>query len=179
MVLGVDELLKRVKEENLVTGLSERELTNPEGCGFDLRLGKAHKLTGTGYLGETERRTPEAELVAEYQEGKKSVMKINPGEGFLVTTLEAVKLPTGLTALLQPRSTLYRSGIIMRGGNVAPGYEGVLSFWLFNSHEEIMEIEMGARIAHILFFEVKGKTNSYRGQWKGGRVAAAKLEKQV
>ncbi len=37
MILGPQKLLELVKKENLVIGLAERELTNPEGAGFDLR----------------------------------------------------------------------------------------------------------------------------------------------
>jgi len=49
MILGPNELLRLVKEENLVEGLSERELANPEGAGFDLRLGKLFRLKGRGF----------------------------------------------------------------------------------------------------------------------------------
>ena len=38
MVLGPKALLQLVKKAKLVENLSERELTNPEGAGFDLRL---------------------------------------------------------------------------------------------------------------------------------------------
>jgi len=30
-----------------------------------------------------------------------------------------------------------------------------------------------------MFFQVKGKTHLYRGQWQGGRVTTKKREKQV
>ena len=38
-VVGVDRLLQLVKEKKLVENLAERELTNPEGAGFDIRAG--------------------------------------------------------------------------------------------------------------------------------------------
>ena len=44
MILATSELLKLVKEKNLVENLSERELKNPEGCGFD--LGVNHNFRG-------------------------------------------------------------------------------------------------------------------------------------
>jgi len=46
MILGVDKLLKMVKENKLVENLCERELTNPEGAGFALCLGKVHRISG-------------------------------------------------------------------------------------------------------------------------------------
>jgi hypothetical protein len=40
-------------------------------------------------------------------------------------------------------------------------------------------IELGARIVHIIFWEVSGKGAAYRGQWQGGRVTTSKEETQV
>ena len=179
MVLGVDVLLDLVNKNKLVEGLCERELTNPEGAGFDLRLGRVHKLSGSGFMGLEERSTPEAELVAEYDPKKKTSFVIAPGESYLVTIIEKVNIPSNLTSLMTLRSTFYRSGIIMQGGNIAPGYEGELSFLLFNAGKCNFEVEMGSRIVHIVFWQVEGKTNSYRGQWKGGRVSTTKKEVQV
>jgi len=59
MILGIKELHRLVKEKDLVTNLSERELENPEGAGFDLRIGELYEISGQGFLGVTERETPE------------------------------------------------------------------------------------------------------------------------
>jgi len=179
MIIGVKELLKLVNKDHLVSGLADRELKDPEGAGFDLRLGEVHKLVGSGYLGIIERKTPDAKLIYKYSSKKKQVFKLFPGQQYLVSTIEEVSLPKSLTANFWLRSTLYRSGVILSGGNVAPGYTGKLSFTLFNSGKSKIEIELGARIIHILFYEVKGGGSLYRGQWKGGRVVARKKEKQV
>lgn len=179
MILGVDKLLQLVREKRLVEGLCERELTNPEGCGFDLCLGKVHRIIGKGFMGLTERDSANAEEVLAYDPKKLQSILIQPGESYLVTTVEKVNMPKNLTANMWLRSTLYRSGIIMSGGNVAPGYCGELSFLLFNAGKAEMQIELGARIVHIMFFEVNGQTAVYRGQWKGGRVATSKPEIQV
>src|SRR5258708_7485290 len=87
MVLGPKELLKLVKKIKLVEDLSERELTNPEGAGFDLRLGEVFKISGKAFLGETHRKTPDIESVMVYNEKKKQAIKIKPGEYFLVKTI--------------------------------------------------------------------------------------------
>ena len=52
-------------------------------------------------------------------------------------------------------------------------------FGIVNLGPSNVEIELGARIVHAMFFEVKGKTTLYRGQWQGGRVTTRKKEKQV
>ena len=110
---------------------------------------------------------------------KKSNFELKPKQQVLVTIMEKVNLPENLTANFWLRSTLYRGGVILSGGNVAPGYSGEISFTLFNSGKCSVKIEMGARIVHMMFYEVKGKTNLYRGQWQGGRVVTEKKEKQV
>lgn len=179
MVLGVDKLLELVKTQKLVEGLSERELSNPEGAGFDLCLGQVHEISGTGFMGLEERESAKSKLIYEYKKGEKQSIIIKPGESYLVTIREKVNLPANLTANMWLRSTLYRSGIILSGGNVAPGYCGELSFLLSNAGLAEMEIELGARIVHILFYEILGETNLYRGQWQKGRVSSVKKEKQV
>ena len=179
MVLGPKKLLELVKKINLVEDLSERELTNPEGAGFDLRLGEVYKISGRAFLGVTERHTADVELVEKYVEGENRSVVIKPGDFLLTKTIENVNMPENLTASITPRSTTYRSGLMIRTGNVPPGYCGGLTFGLVNEGNVEVTIEMGARFVHIQFSEVLGSGNMYRGQWQGGRVTTTKKEKQV
>ena len=186
MILGPKDLLKLVKKIKLVENLSDRELNNPEGAGFDLRLGEVYKISGNAFLGETHRKTADIKLVKAYKKpfsakaskGQGNI-KIKPGDFFLVKTIESVNMPNNLTASITPRSTTYRSGLFIRTGNVPPGYCGGLIFGLKNEGPVTVEIEMGARFVHIQFSQVKGGGSMYRGQWQGGRVTARKKEKQV
>lgn len=179
MILGPKQLLKLVKKIKLVENLSERELTNPEGAGFDLRLGEVYEIKGSAFLGETHRKTAEIKLIKAYKKGKTQSVKIKPGDFYLVKTIESVNMQENLTASITPRSTTYRSGLFLRTGNVPPGYCGGLIFGLKNEGPITVEIEMGARFVHIQFSEVSGGGNLYRGQWQGGRVTTKKKEKQV
>ena len=71
MILGPKKLLQLVKKIKLVENLDKRELTTPEGAGFDIRLGEVHKLDGgKAYLGITHRETPKIKTVAKYDEKK-------------------------------------------------------------------------------------------------------------
>ncbi|MBI2268661.1 MAG: dCTP deaminase [Candidatus Blackburnbacteria bacterium] len=179
MPLGPTKLLELVKTKNLVQNLCERELANPEGAGFDLRIGRLFKISGEAFLGVDERQTPKEEVVAEYQENQKSSYTIQPNDFVLMETMEEVSLPDNLTARNFPRSTLFRSGVNFMATQVAPGYKGKLIFGLKNTGPVPVTIEMGARVAHIQFSEVSGGGSNYRGQWQGGRVAATAREKQV
>ncbi|HUY69405.1 MAG TPA: hypothetical protein VMU70_00015 [Candidatus Tyrphobacter sp.] len=75
MVLGIKELHRLVEEKKLVEGLSDRELKEPEGAGFDLRIGELYALSGLGFLGITERETPSVEILASHEvDGAKRVI---------------------------------------------------------------------------------------------------------
>jgi len=182
MILGHKQLAKLVKEKKLVEGLSLRERKNPEGAGFDIRVGEAYQISGKGFLGILNRRTPREKLVAKYQKGKKVSFLIKPGEFFLVKTMEKVNTPADMTIYTFARSTLFRSGVTLLLTQTAPGYRGSLVFGLKNLGPCDFTLEMGARIAHIQFVKVDEEVpqkSLYRGQWQGGRVAARKKERQV
>jgi deoxycytidine triphosphate deaminase len=180
MILGVGQLLKLVKTKKLVENLSERELTNPEGAGFDLRLGEVYKFKGKkSFLGVEERKTPDVKLLSKYNPKKKTSFVFKPGSYYLIKTIEKVNTPNNILILFRPRSTLFRSGMMLLTATCSPGYCGELTFGIANLGPCDVKIEMGARVAHAMFFQVKGKTNLYRGQWQGGRVTARKREKQV
>lgn len=179
MVLGVDKLLSLVKEVNLVENLCERELTNPEGTGFDLRIGELFTISGEGYLGEAERKTCDITSVAKYEEGKVNTFVVNPGDFFLFKTIEKVNIPDNLVAEFKPRSTMQRMGLMFRSALGGPGYSGELTFAFANVGPCKVKLEMGARLCHVVFHEVNGATHLYRGQWQGGRVTTDGQEVQV
>lgn len=181
MVLGPKILLKLVKGIKLVENLCSRELSSPEGAGFDIRIAEAYKISGRAFLGQEERKTPKEKLVCRYSsdKSKNGRLIVKPGEYYLIKTIESVNLPTNISCHIYPRSTLYRSGILFLCTQASPGYCGQLVFGLCNLAKTTVEIEMGARVCHLQFFEVKGGGSVYRGQWQGGRVSAKKREKQV
>ena len=178
MVLGIEQLLKLVREKKLVEHLSERELKNPEGAGFDLRIGELYRIEGEGFLGIRERETPKIKLVAKYDKRKHQKISLLSETYYLLKTVEKLNMPKNILALFAPRSTLYRSGVYIFGGQIPPGYKGELTTGIYNFRKEKFNLEMGSRVFHIMFFQVKGKTNLYKGQWQDGRVTTEKKEKQ-
>ena len=177
MIIGPKKLLQLVKKIKLVEDLDNRELTNPEGAGFDLRLGEVHSISGKAFLGVKVRETPKIKTVAVL--GKRKSVTVKPGDFFLITTVEKVNLPKDITANFKPRTTTFRSGLFLRTGNVAPGYRGKLTFGLKNEGPVPVTLELGCRIVHVQFNWVDGGGSMYLGQWQGGRVTTKKREKQV
>ena len=179
-MIGIKELLRLVKEEKLIESLSERELTNPEGAGFDFRLGGVFKIKGKAFLGVDERSTPETELVEEYVEGERRSVTLKPGDFYLFKTIESVNIPKDICITFKPRTTTFRSGLNIRTGAGAPGYKGPLIFAASNLGPCEVTIEMGARIVNAQFHKVEGGGSLYRGQWQDGRVSTeGQKEKQV
>lgn len=187
-VLGINHVHKRVKEQNLIEGLGQRELNNPEGVGMDLRLGAVHKIVeggafievdGEGGLGK--RKGVKTELLAEFKPGSKEQEEvvIKPGDYYLVSTLEKVNTPHDLMPLVFPRSSLFRAGLLLLNSKTDPGYRGTLTMGLTNLSQFEVKLQMGARICNMVFFKIEGDATAYRGQHQGGRVSPEKEEQQV
>lgn len=179
MILGIDKLHKLVKENKLVENLCQRELKNPEGAGFDLRLGEILELKSKSFLGVDERNTPDIKSVARFEKGKNQGFVFKPNSYYLMKTIEKVNTPEDILILFRPRTTIFRSGMMIFTGATSPGYRGELTFGIANFGPVDVEIELGARVVHAMFYKIDGKTNLYRGQWQGGRITTKKKEKQV
>lgn len=180
MIIGPKKLLELVKKQQLVKNLDRRELTSPEGAGFDLRLGEIHEIVGgKAFLGVTERETPDIKLISKYNPKKTAYFVVKPGIYYLMTTIEEVNLPIDICANFKPRTTTFRSGLIIRTGTAQPGYHGRLTFGMKNEGPIDITLEMGCRIVFVQFHWVDGGGEAYRGQWQGGRVTTKKREIQV
>src|SRR3989344_5106367 len=116
MVIGTKKLLKLIKEKNLIENLSERELTNPESCVFDIRIKELSQLKGEGFLGIDDRQTPEHESIASFNGKPGNFVTLEPGEYYMTESVEIFHMPENLFAIVKPRSTLFRSGVMLRAG---------------------------------------------------------------
>jgi len=180
MILGHSELKKLLKKQKLVANLAERELKDPEGCVFDLRIEKVYSLRGRAFLGIDERETPDLVEEASYNPKKKTTFIFKQGKYYLTKTIEEVNLPENIAAIFKPRTTTYRCGLVIRTGIANPGYHGPLYFSAINEGPIPIKIELGARYVSIYFHEVKGRAvHTYRGQWQGGRSTTRGREKQI
>ena len=182
MILGIDKLFSRITNQKLplIEKLSDREINSPEGAGVDLRIGIVSRLKESkSFLGVKERSTLDSEIVAEYNSDELTSFTLEPKGYILVTTIETINNPSDLVGSIRPRGTLFRSGIMLSTGQVNPDYSGVLTFGMYNASDFEFEFELGSRVAHILFCEVNGTTNPYRGQWQNGRISAPSREEQI
>jgi deoxycytidine triphosphate deaminase len=178
-VIGIKEVVRRINEEDLITGLAGRDLSNPEGTGIDLRIASAHRIVEGGAFIEADgpaglgkRKGVTTEEVCALKEGDtQDELVIEPGGYYLVQTAEKVKTPLDLMPMVYPRSSLFRGGLSLLATKTDPGYEGPLTFGLANLSPFPVRLQMGARIANIVFYHIEGEAIAYRGQHQGGRVS--------
>lgn len=181
-VLGLKQVIERVKKDKLVENLGERELNNPEGVGIDLRIGEIHKITEGGAFIEVDgppagglgkRKGVKTELIAKFNpdsETQEEVL-IEPGEYYLFGTVEKVNTPQDLMPMIYPRSSLFRAGVLLLNSKTDPGYSGFLTMGLTNLSKFPLKLQMGARVCNMVFYKIEGETVSYRGQHQGGRIS--------
>ena len=185
-VIGIKEVVRRIKEENLITGLGGRDLSNPEGTGIDLRLGSVHAIVeggayiesdGAAGLGRRHGVTTK-ELYTLKEGDVQDELVIQPGEYYLVQTAETIATPFDLMPMVYPRSSIFRAGLLLLATKTDPGYTGPLTFGLTNLSPFEVKLQLGARICNIVFYTIEGEVIGYRGQHQGGRVSHGE-ERQV
>jgi len=185
MKISAVRVLELNERYHLIENLADRELNNPEGAGFDLRVGQIHKLAGDSFLGIKERHSPSTELLGDIEiDGEKEIV-IKPGEYFLVTTMETLNSPSEkikydeffpeayIKPIINPRSSLQRGGVSLHFTKTDPGYKGKLTFGIKNLGNQDFKFQLGARMFNVEFEPVVGELNrAYSGQHQGGRVTS-------
>lgn len=129
----------------------------------DLRLGRTfltpRPVTGIYSLAEE----------IEYDR-KESDEFIVPAHGFvLATTAEVVRLPNHLTAFVEGRSSVGRSGLfIQNAGWVDPGFHGAITLELYNANNAPMRIAAGRRICQLVIACADAAVEvPYSGKYQG------------
>ena len=139
---------------------------------IDLRAGAVYLLTGRcGLVGVEQRNTPT--VVKADAVGDPPAWDISDGVYCLVETIEEVRLPLDVCAIVRPRSTIFRCGRVMTTGAVHPGYRGTLTFGLWSPPGTgQLVLEKGAHIATLLVLQrLSNDSSGYRGVWQGGRIS--------
>ncbi len=178
-IIGIKEVIRRIKEEKLITGLGGRDFSNPEGTGIDLRLGAVHEIIGGGAYIEADgeaglgrRKGVETKEIFALKDGEvQDELIIKPGQYYLVQTAETVNTPLDLMPMLYPRSSLFRAGLLLLVTKTDPGYKGKLTLGITNLGAFEVKLQLGARICNIVFHKIEGEVIGYRGQHQGGRVS--------
>ena len=180
MILTSQQILDRIGRDELVF-TPQIDRFQIQQHSVDLRLGfsflipKAWEITNEGRVAV---RTDHLDMnhknmrhnLVELAEGQ--VFDILPGEYVAVSTLERIKLPADLMAILYPRSSVNRRGLsIDLTGVVDAGYEGNLLIPLRNNTQsQVIRMYPGERICQVVFEEIDGDVVVKQSRWQNSDV---------
>ena len=86
----------------------------------------------------------------------------------LVSTLEYIKMPVNIAALVELRSTFARLGLSIPPTIVDAGFEGQLTLEIHGGAFPVI-LRKGTRFAHVVFMDVRGEPVPYKGRYQGQR----------
>ncbi len=123
--------------------------------GFTFMVPKRWHLTKAGResLDATHFDKPNSEYfdIVELEEGQ--TFDLLPQEYILVSTLESIKVPRDLMAVMYPRSSTNRKGLsVDLTGIIDSGYEGQLTIPIRNNTQsQVVKLHPGERLCQIVF----------------------------
>jgi len=83
---------------------------------------------------------------------------------------EEFHLPSDVFAILFPRSTMFRNGMIVECGVVEPGYQGrpVVAIYspILDMSRELIILDKGSRVVQAIFFKANS-ASTYNGSYQG------------
>jgi len=91
-----------------------------------------------------------------------------PDTRYLGHTKESVSLPADIAAQLTGRSTIGRLGVIVHktAGWIDPDFNGQITLELYNHADRAVPLDVGQRIAQLVFFELSSPSSGYDGQYQ-------------
>lgn len=173
-ILTREEILDYVKSGGIgfKPNLDEFQL---QAHSVDLRLGftflipKSWHITKAGrealHMDYYAKDRPEYFDIIELEQGQ--FFDLLPNEHVLVSSLETLKIPADLMAVMYPRSSTNRKGIsVDLTGIVDSGYEGQLVIPIKNNTlSQTVRLYPGERFCQIVFEKLSGETKSRQSRY--------------
>jgi len=161
MVLATSELINEIDTNKIVDIVSKNTI---QGATIDLRIGEKARIQkrvdspiDLSIMQDLDVLYEEVDLSNGY------ILK--SGEYLYSETIEYIKIPTDKSALLLPRSSLARMGLLLPVSQYAnPGYEGHLPIVIYNASQNDFIIPPYYRVMQIMLFELKGEAKAYKEQ---------------
>jgi dUTP pyrophosphatase len=167
-VLSGKDIRRLIKAEPpLVEGwldLDEQVQAN----GFDLTLRDVAAIASAGQISadNSERVVSGLSPLAFDASG---YIALAPGS-YMITYNEIVHLPKDIMALGRPRSSLLRCGVSVGTAVWDAGYEGRSQSLLVVHNPQGFRIQRNARITQLIFFDLTGESEGYKGIYQGENI---------
>ena len=164
-ILSHEEILRRIRSPKpLIRGYIDLE-KQLQPAGFELTVSEVLRFKGRGRLGfkDEDRRLPEFEEVKLSEDRFRRL----PRGVYLVRYNEEVWLPEDILALILPRSSLMRCGVILYTAVWDPGYHGRGQGLLNVYNPYGFELKLNSRIGQMVFFKLSRPARKlYRGAYQ-------------
>lgn len=137
--------------------------------GFTFLVPKSWHVTSAGreqlHMDYYASERPDYFDVVELEKGQ--FFDLLPGEHILVSSLESVKLPDDLMAVMYPRSSTNRKGIsVDQTGIIDSGYEGQLVIPVRNNTQsQTVRLYPGERFCQIVFQKLSGGVKARQSRY--------------
>lgn len=173
-VLRSKDILKYVKDGKLAfkPDLDSFQL---QAHSVDLRLGFTFLVPKSWYVSSAGREQIHMDFYAADRKEYFDVVELEkgqffdllPGEHILVSSLESVRLPDDLMAVMYPRSSTNRKGIsVDQTGIIDSGYEGQLVIPIRNNTQsQTVRLYPGERFCQIVFQKLTGEVEARRSRY--------------
>ncbi len=136
-------------------------------AGIDLRVSKIFMFNGKGYLGVDSKQLAETTEL----EPNENRWILEKG-AYKIRFAEIVSVPEEAVGFCYPRSSLLRMGASLLCAVWDPGYKGRGESLLIVENPHGIEIEVGARIAQLVFIRLVEKPQkTYDGSYQGENIA--------
>lgn len=132
---------KLIKDKNIIYGGREE---NYQPSSYDLTLAYTEEIL-------TEKSTN---------------CEIPPHTSVLATTVEEVQMPIDVSAMIKPKSSFSRQGMLVGEGYVDPGFRGTLTVLLYNTTDHSLFLKSGRPFCQLVFNFVAENDTAYDGHYQ-------------
>ncbi len=140
---------------------------------IDLRLGCSFRIPRKWLMNEKGREAIKVDFLAD--ENRFEIIELEPGQFFevlpgeavIVSSLEQISMPNDLMAVIYPRSSATRRGLVVEhSGIVDAGYKGCLLIPIKNNtSEHIIRIYPGERFCQLSFYPLSQTVVPGKSRW--------------
>jgi len=136
--------------------------------GFDLTLREVAMPQSAGKITVANSQRVVSELAPLVFDGL-DYMELIPG-AYIITYNEVVHLPKNIMALGRPRSSLLRCGVTVGTAVWDAGYSGRSQSLMVVYNPGGFRLQRNASIIQLVFFQLTGETEGYRGVYQGENI---------
>ncbi len=165
-MLSGNEIRRLISEGRLEIKPLDDEIIRENGV--DLRIGSEVAVLLNNPEPVDPDRLGEVRLEDYYKVFRAEHFTLQPYMKVLVTTMEYIKMPPDVAALVAVRSTFARLGVSIPPTIIDAGFEGEVTIEIHGGAFPVI-LRRGTRFAHVAFYRVEGEPVPYRGKYQGQR----------